>query len=161
MKYLYKIKGFFLNIANLFRWAPTIWKDRDWDYSFMLELERKKLKRIARWYEKNNYGHCVNGKKYYTTICWAIGCLDIILEQDWWTIDFPKDKNWLECWDEHENYYRIKPYINLNNYKRFLPYVNDDSIKNHPKLWATELREEKAWQLYNKLRNQYMRDWWD
>ena len=41
-KLWYKIKGFFLDIKNVIHWIPTIWKDRDWDYAFMLEMERMK-----------------------------------------------------------------------------------------------------------------------
>ena len=43
-----KIANFFLSIKNIIRWIPTLYKDREWDYSFMLEIEQKKLKNMIK-----------------------------------------------------------------------------------------------------------------
>ena len=56
-------------ISNLISYFRLIWKDRDWDYGFMLELERKKLQRAIKWYEKNDYGVAVNGNPYTVLAC--------------------------------------------------------------------------------------------
>lgn len=154
------IKNFFLNIRDTFYWLPLVWNDRDWDYCFMLEMERKKLKKVLRWYEDNEFGMSAYGWHDYRTMRWALSCLDIILDNDWWRINFPEGSNWLKIRD-HEKYYEVDPYVNLRNWKRFLPYFNEENLNKTPKLWSVELREEKAWHLYHRLREQYMRNWWD
>lgn len=157
-KPIYFIKSFFEGIKNIITYIPTIYKDRNWDYGFMLTLEMKKLKEMLKWYENHDYGTHVNGWHDYLTMKWAYECLNIILNDDWWTIEYPD--NWLKC-DNSEVNYIIKPYINIRNYKRFLSYLSEKSLKKDPKLWSIELREEKAWRLYNKIRKQYMTTWWD
>ena len=39
----YKIKRFFRKCYNVIRWMPTIWRDEDWDNSFINEIFIKKL----------------------------------------------------------------------------------------------------------------------
>ena len=163
-KLWYKIKGFFLDIKNVIHWIPTIWKDRDWDYAFMLEMERMKLKQTIDWYKKHNYGHYVNGKRDCRIMETALGCLNILLDSDWWNIEptaykfFFKEGKYVPTPDEC---YILDTYVNLGNYKRFMNWVPQDSIDKKPNFWRTELREEKAWHLYHKIREQYMRSWWD
>ena len=163
-KVWYKIKGFFLDIKNVIHWIPTIWKDRDWDYAFMLEMERMKLKQTINWYKKHNYGHYVNGKRDCRIMETALGCLNILLDSDWWNIEptaykvFFKEGKYVPTPDEC---YILNAYVNLRNYKRFMNWVPQDSINKKPNFWSTELREEKAWHLYHKIREQYMRSWWD
>jgi len=150
-------------ISNLISYFGIIWKDRNWDYGFMLELERKKLQRAIKWYEKNDYGVAVNGKRYCNQMRVALNCLNIILDNDWWTINRPDDESiteWLKR-PHYDNDYVIKAYINLNNWKRFMPWLSEESVNSKPNLWKVELREIKAWNLYHKIRGQYMRDWWD
>jgi uncharacterized protein YbcV (DUF1398 family) len=40
---MYRIKEYIRKIKNLIRWAPIIWKDRDWDYYFIYEILKHKL----------------------------------------------------------------------------------------------------------------------
>lgn len=162
-KLWYKIKGFFLDIKNVMHWIPTIWKDRDWDYGFALEIERKKLRNMVKWYEDNNYGHYVNGKRDYIIMKTALDCLNILLDSDWWHVE-PNDHGFFKEGKYEptpDKYYILDAYVNLGNYKRFMDWVPQDSIDKKPNFWSTELREEKAWHLYHKIREQYMRSWWD
>lgn len=158
-----KITCFFLNIKNIIKWIPTLWKDREWDYSFMLEIEQKKIKNMIYWYETNNYGHCTSGRRTVREMKLAAGLLDIILEKDnWWHIDYPKD---YEFFVDHKfqplpmSSFVIEKYVNTRNYKRFYPWLNDGAMKWSS--WIIELRRQKAWILYNKLRENYMVHWWD
>jgi len=163
-KYIrHPILGFFIGVRNIISYLPVIYKDRDWDYGFMLELERKKLQRMIKWYEKNDYGVSENGKRRCNQMRIALNCLNIFLDSDWWTINKPDNmpiSEWLErpCPD---NDFIIKVYVNLNTWKRFIPWLSEESIKNRPNMWKIELREAKAWSLYHRIREQYMRDWWD
>lgn len=160
----WKPRGWYFSICNIFAWIPLLWKDREWDYGFMLEIERFKLRRMCKWYKKNNYGHLASGERTYKQMKLAASLLDIILESDWWTIDdryrkiFDENGKYIPTPDER---YILKAYVNLGNAKRFMPYITDESLKKMPNLWRTELRVEKAWSLYHKYRDKYMDGWWD
>jgi len=44
----YYHKDFYRGVKNLWRWFPTIWKDRDWDHSFIFEIIKVKLEHQAK-----------------------------------------------------------------------------------------------------------------
>jgi hypothetical protein len=46
---MYKIKQLLGRIRNLIRWAPIIWKDRDWDYYFIYEILKQKLINVEKF----------------------------------------------------------------------------------------------------------------
>ena len=158
-----KFNKFFRNVRNVIRWIPTLYKDREWDYSFMLEIEQKKLKNMIMWYEQNDYGHSVLGHRIVREMKLAVSLLDIILEKEnFWSIDYPEDYEFVV---DHtykplpETSFVIDKYINTKNYKRFFSWLNDNAMKSPS--WKIDLRIRKAWYLYHKLREQYMMSWWD
>ena len=50
---MYRIKEYIRKIKNLIRWAPIIWKDRDWDYYFIYEILKQKLKHTEAYIRKD------------------------------------------------------------------------------------------------------------
>ena len=161
--YINMLNRFFRNVRNVIRWIPTLYKDREWDYSFMLEIEQKKLKNMIKWYEQNDYGHSTSGTTTVKQMKLAVRLLDIILEKEnFWSIDYPEDYEFVV---DHkyqplpETSFVIDKYINTKNYKRFFSWLNDNAMKSPS--WKIDLRIRKAWYLYHKLREQYMMGWWD
>ena len=162
-----KIANFFLNIRNIIRWIPTLFKDKEWDYSFMLEIEQKKLKNMIKWYEQHDYGHSVSGHRTVREMKLAVSLLDIILEKDnWWHIDnafYPEYYEFIVDKPLPQTAFVIDKYVNTRNYKRFYPHYNDEgtigSVLGSVRI--IDLRLQKAWILYNKLRERYMMHWWD
>jgi hypothetical protein len=51
----YYHKDFINGVKNLIRWFPIIWKDRDWDDSFIFNLLSQKLKNQATYIGKRDY----------------------------------------------------------------------------------------------------------
>ena len=45
----YMHKEFARGVKNLWRWFPTVWKDRDWDHSYVYEIIRVKLEHQAKY----------------------------------------------------------------------------------------------------------------
>lgn len=161
--YINKVNRFFRNVRNVIRWIPTLYKDREWDYSFMLEIEQKKLKNMIKWYEQNDYGNSTSGLMTVKQMKLAVSLLDIILEKEnFWSIDYPEDYEFVV---DHtykplsQTSFVIDKYINTKNYKRFFSWLNDNAMKSPS--WKIDLRIKKAWCLYHKLREQYMMCWWD
>lgn len=127
---------------------------KDWDFSYLLELEQYKLKRMANHFSKSRL---VDGWEKQVSDCnLAVKLLDIILEKD------SSFKNWLhESFKEiniNTNRYDIQKFpkhINAKNAKRFMSnYVENEHFR-------VELRRQKAWYLYNRLRYLRMMNWWD
>ena len=158
-----KFNKFFRNVRNVIRWIPTLYKDREWDYSFMLEIEQKKLKNMIKWYEQNDYGNSTSGPITVKQMELAVRLLDIILEKEnFWSIDYPEDYAFVVDHTYNplpKTSFVIDKYINTKNYKRFFSWLNDNAMKSPS--WKIDLRIRKAWYLYNKLREQYMMNWWD
>jgi hypothetical protein len=51
----YKIKNIIRGIKNLWKWRKTIYYDRDWDYWYIYEMLKVKLKFNAEYAEKYGY----------------------------------------------------------------------------------------------------------
>ena len=52
-KVMYQIKRFFKKCKNVIRWFPTIWKDEDWDSSYITEILIKKLEHQRDFFASN------------------------------------------------------------------------------------------------------------
>ena len=50
----YYHKDFIQGIKNLWKWFPTIWKDRDWDHSFIYTILAKKIENQAKCIGSND-----------------------------------------------------------------------------------------------------------
>lgn len=112
-------------------------------YPYGLSLEKQAL---IRMYEYFKVSRIAEGNEVVEKNL-ALGLLDIVLEIDSaYHCDFrPGSEGFV---DRH---------INIKNWKRFWPKAADLSkpiLQDH-------LRREKAWYLYNKLRFERMRTWWD
>lgn len=49
-------------IKNLIKWFPIIWRDRDFDQAFLLNIMSFKMKNMAELHRK--YGYSVNSEEY-------------------------------------------------------------------------------------------------
>lgn len=129
----------------------------DWDFEYLLRLERYKLKRMAKYFEKSKL--TVGWDKQVSGCNLAVKLLDIIVEED------APYKHWLhESYGKKENgVYVVKEfprYINTRNAKRFFPEWVEEGLPIHKSL-KVELRRQKAWYLYNRLRYLRALSWWD
>lgn len=51
----YKIREFRRSVKNIIRWFPIIWKDRDWDDSYIFEVLKHKIKFTAEYTKKRQF----------------------------------------------------------------------------------------------------------
>jgi hypothetical protein len=76
MKKIYRnitwpIRGFFRKCRNVLRWLPTIWKDEDWDNSFIVDILIKKLEHQRNFFLSDRT-HILDAKKVAAEIQIAI-----------------------------------------------------------------------------------------
>jgi hypothetical protein len=159
-----RVRRFFWNIQRLFQWAPVIWNNADWDYEYMLRIERYKLSRMLKSLSRDG----VWADQTYSTrdirIC--ISLIDIILEEDkphrtygetafsGWKMTTRNGK--LVILERPENV-AYPVHVNLRNKDRFLP----GSVGNETSPFKDMLRQEKAMRLYNLIRAYNMTEWFD
>jgi hypothetical protein len=53
MNILGKINSVYIGICNIIVWFPIIWKDRQWQQSFIFEILNHKLKRMEKFYRSD------------------------------------------------------------------------------------------------------------
>lgn len=116
--------------------------DFDFDWQFMLDLERHKLKRMHKYFTEHNIAE--SDSRVTKELNLAIKLIEIICGDD-------SDRLLIDG--------NFKKYVNIKNYKRFVTYTTPQL--NVSAYFRSELRVEKAWNLYHKLRQDRMRTWWN
>lgn len=76
-----KMRNIIQGVKNLIAWFPVIWKDRDWDRSFLLRILQFKLKRMLPEIEN---GHSVGCKKEAHKMRIAIWLLERQIDTIWY-----------------------------------------------------------------------------
>ena len=159
-------------ISRIWRWfrrlssrIRKIWhfiglarRDFDWDYAYMLEMERAKLEYMAKYFTESQIAEHDWAVARDAKIC--IRLIDIIIGNDSSYVMKDNEKKPFMEWDLVE----IKK-VNLKNAERFLSKERIDRCSDdHPRMKVylkDDLRIEKAWNLYCKIREYNMRSWWN
>ena len=111
------------------------------DYGFVLSLEKQAL---IRMYEYFKVSRIAEGNEVVEkNLKLALKLLDIVLEID----------------SSYNSEGLVDRHINIKNFKRFWPEAANLDLSKP--ILQDNLRIEKAWYLYNKLRFERMRTWWD
>ncbi len=151
-------------IKNIIYWAKSIYKDRQWDYDFILKLESKKIDYMIRWWSNDKNTHIEDSKRVLKELKFYKHLIELLNDNGLQYLEFigePKfedigngKKQLVEMPDAKFNHY-----VNIKNYHRFLPNIKrwcrDEAILKQ------EVYAEKLWHLYNRYRELKMRNWWD
>ena len=132
-----------------------------WDYSYLLSIEQRKLKEMAAYFKKSQL---TVGWEFQVRDCeLCVKLLDIILEKDkdyraWLNTNYGEQARKSEMVGKKP----FHKHINLKNLKRFFPQVNlDETNPNLLNSFMVEVRIQKAFHLYHKIRLYRMMHWWD
>ena len=115
---------------------------KPFDYQYLLDIEMEALKQMSEY--QRTKGICVNSERYAEQIKTAINVLKIALDGN------------IQCSHDYKQWW-MPVYVNTKNYRRFFPI----NLEIHDPLIICSIREEKAWHLYCKIREYFMRTWWD
>ena len=176
----YMHKDFAHGVKNLWKWFPTIWKDRDWDHDFIFSLLAKKLEFQAKYIGDRNF----YTKAEYDAKRMRLVAKLIKLQQDEFYameyMDYEVTKNFFIPVDGNPEYFERKQdiisqtfdeyfakyplchkraieYIMINQ-KRFTSKNIDDQLVA---MVMGDLRQQKCKDLIFKLLNQHIDQWWD
>ena len=155
--------------------------DCDWDYSSLLCLEQKKLKRMVAYFAQSEITEANKQTAKDLTLC--VRLLDIVLENERFTNDWNEEAHKCQVTQMekipgkgghtlHFEYVAMPPdfprYVNERNASRYCSlrhfHKGPDDSPCEQKYWSEhhkeELRKAKAWHLYNLVRECRMFGWW-
>ena len=148
-------------------------KDQDWDYLYLLALEKKKLERMHDCIKSESRLERKNSVVREIAIC--IRLLDIIMEKDtvqntWLKESFSGKMRYIKVGDIYKldtSEYRpiadFPVYVNVRNERRFFrctPIKDAQSKGKRAIGFISRLRQEKALHLYHLIREYKLLKWW-
>ena len=160
----WRIRSFFIGIWNIIRWAPTIYKDRDWDDYYITKLLQKKIEYQREYLVRSNRHTNVQRDNYWMTVV-----LNLIERK-------------------HEEYYNMERYDhivlndedilgdplseNLDKYIEKYPGAKRAALKKYSKhsrlddketisLFIGYIRQEKCNNLIYEILKRRSEEWWD
>jgi len=172
---MYNIKQFFRRFYNLYRWLPIIWKDQDWDHSYIWEIWKTKLKYQSEYIYY--HGHHLNHKRDAELMSLCYKLMDDIQSEHYNTeyqyyhksesVFTPSEKypdytEWdiVEISEHFDDYFKKYPLI----YKRVMA-MNKPLFKCDTKLGIAlniaHINHNRAKALLFKILENYIETWWD
>lgn len=160
--------------------------DRDWDFSYLLSLEKKKISRMFDYFSRSKISTSDLTIAKELSLCLRL--LDIISGDDWATKEYISHigKNYWITSEKDENgksvllgnikkVSKFPVHVNYRNESRFsngkrtpltdsiLALSKNNSLQNQElvEMNKENLRKEKALYLYNKVRAYKMWGWWN
>lgn len=144
-EYWYKIKNF---LRNIYIYRKILSADYSFDYGYLLNLEKSKLQLMLKSFKDEPHTDHTSDIRWIS-IC--IKLIDIIQEEDS-AIEYDDALDSMK--------FKLTKYVNINNASRFR-FKNIAFKGRSQNLMKDILRQRKALYLYNKIRYNYMLEWWD
>lgn len=156
-------RSFISSISVILHWIPVLYKDRDWDWYFLLKIERTKIRQMEKYFRESGIAEGDENDAKWLHICDKL--LSIMMDED---TALKYEENRVETKDSlglpYYKDYLIK-HINERNTYRFF---DEEMMKflNVPKydtknIFLNDLRIEKAKHLYYKIRENFTFNWWN
>ena len=171
----WRIRSFLTGCHNIIKWAPTIFKDRDWDGWYIYNILQKKIEFQRKEIIYANRHTQVDRDNRDMTI--ALNLIERVKEEyyggeylDYYESNFrfePIEKDN----DDDEEYFSMEQDIISENYDEYIkkyPSSVRKVLKEKPDLdkkdlcfWVSRHNEETANDLLHKVLKERMKGWWD
>ena len=156
-----RIRDFLRNIKygvrNLIKWFPVIYRDRDWDHTFLMEIMKRKMDNMQKYLRK--YGHHVNAEKDADDIKKCVILLDRLIKDEYHE---NISKKYYEKWGELEFKESNSGFSTLEHTKVKTDEDKYQCTKESRILHEKEdnLRNQDLELLFNTMRRKIL-GWWD
>jgi|SRR6056300_981803 hypothetical protein len=174
-KYLHL--NFKRGIKNIWYWFPIIWKDRNWDSSFIFDILSHKLKAQSAYI--GDRGIHVSAERDAEVMMTCVRLIEKV-QDEWYSMeymDYHKTKSWFEpvedkegysTWESREleenfdDYFAKYPLI----YKRVMNgegwlKIEDENDKDRIASNIAHINHDRARKLLFKIIEQNIEKWWD
>ena len=167
----WRLRYFIGGCKNIIRWMPTLYKDKDWDHTFILTILQKKIQHQRKEIIYANRHTQVDRDNRDMTIV-----LNLIerVKEDYYGIeylDYSETKLRFEPTNEKKEFYTMEVDVLSERYDEYLkkyPSSARKVLKETPDLdkkdlcfWVAHYNQEKAHDLLFKILKERMRWWWD
>ena len=164
------IRWFFIrltmSIKNVIRWLPVIWKDKDWDESFIYKILQFKLKNQSEYIATRDWH--TRAKRDAEIMMTCVRLIDKINEEyygmeyfEYYEYDMDFGVGGLMGFktnkDELDTYYAKYPLT----FKKIVAQYGDTKDRSSTALLMGNDRQEKARKLLFKILEQNIETWWD
>jgi len=167
----WRIRQFLTSCNNIIKWAPTIWKDRDWDDGFIFDILQKKIEFQRKEIIYANRHTQVDRDNRDMTI--VLNLIERVKEEYYNSeyLDYEKSKFRFEDVEEREDLKRLEIDVLSERYDEFLikyPSSVRKVLRDKPDLdkrdlcfYVSHYNQEKAHDLLFRILRERMRWWWD
>lgn len=145
----WRIRYFFHSIFNIIRWIPTLFKDRDWDGTYILQILQKKIEFQRKYIVKANRHTDVDRDNYWMTV--VLNLLDKQINE--YYLDYEQD---------------TKEYLNKypSTIRKITKYGFKSAFnrpkKSFPKLFEISYyQQQKCKKLLYRILEEKLEQWWD
>lgn len=145
------------NIKRVVSWIPILWKDRDYDYEHLFDIERKKLNQMLTYFQTSPL---VCKQEICRDIQICINLLDIVCKKADEYLEIPNNGKL------RDSFATFNHRVNWRNAYRFLNNSQEEIEKqmSNPNLLAhilSDIYVQKALHLYYKMLFNRVQSWWD
>ena len=167
----WRIRDLLTSCNNIIKWAPTIWKDRDWDDGFIFDILQKKIEFQRKEIIYANRHTQVDRDNRDMTI--VLNLIERVKEEYYNTeyLDYEESKFRFEDIEEREDLKRLEIEVLSERYDEFLmKYPSSvrkvlkektDLDKRDLCFYVSHYNQEKAHDLLFRVLRERMRCWWD
>ena len=153
-------RSFISSISVILHWIPVLYKDRDWDWYFLLKIERTKIRQMEKYFRESSIAEGDENNAKWLHVCDKL--LSIMMDED--TALKYEDTPRETIGFLHGNY--LDRYINAKNANRFFDEVEMGWFStfregNSYNAYFNNLRVSKAKHLYYKIRENFTFNWWN
>ena len=137
------IRRFKYGIKNLIKWFPIIWKDRDWDDSYIFTILENKLKFQADYIGTKD--RHVNAKRDAEVMMTCVRLIKLVKEETYLSeyVDYHKTKYWFEPIEDKPGYSTWESQLQSENF--------DEYFKKYPLIYKRVLNGEGIMPLHNEF----------
>lgn len=167
------MRKFKLGIRNLIRWFKVIWRDRDYDTSFIWEILKTKLKNQAEYIGKHD--RTMSSKKNSQMMMTCVRLIEKIenetYDHEWykfqhseylWIPDTPGSFRLEinEIWEKYDEYFAKYPHA-YREVTKNEKYIFANISKQNIAMNMSHYMDKKANRLLFKILERDLRKWWD
>lgn len=172
------ITNFKVGIKNIWYWLPIIWKDRNWDSSFIFEILSHKLKAQSKYI--GGRGIHVSAERDAEKMMTCVRLIEKV-DDEFYSMeymDYHKTKHWFEPCEDKEGYSTCESRQleeNFDDYFAKYPLIykrvlngegvfNREGREDDKQIIAMNIghiNHERARKLLFKIMEQNIEGWWD
>ena len=165
-------------IKNIIYWFPIIWKDRNWDQSFIYEVLKHKLKAQANYIETKDRHTRAKQDARRMRLC--VSLIQICQDDTYNTeyMDYAETDFWFEdvedkpgystiesniIWEKYDDYFKKYPliYKRVMNGEGVFSLEGRDDDKRVIAMNIGHINQDRAHKLLFKIMESNINSWWD